>query len=80
MNLLLATTINDTTALIIAVTGLIGSIAAAIAAIASVLNRRSLRTSNGTTIAQQVEETHKIAKQHTEQLDQIANGSPPETQ
>ena len=58
---MIAATVSQTTALIIAVTGLIAAIGSTIAAVLGAVNRRSLQTPSGDRIGAVAERTHDLA-------------------
>lgn len=58
--------------LVYGVPAYIAALGSAIAAILASMNRRNLKTSNGTTIAQAVEKTHAIVKEGAVTLDALA--------
>lgn len=65
---MLYTTVSQTTALIVSLTGLVAAIGSIIAAVLGTLNRRSLQTPSGPSIGQQVERAHLTAIANNLQL------------
>ena len=69
--------INWTDVLVVGVPAWIAAIGAAVAAVITALNRRSLRTSNGKTIAAHVEETHAAVTESVAELHELNGNSTP---
>jgi hypothetical protein len=68
-------TVNWTDVLLYGVPAYIAALGSGAAAVITSLNRRELRTSNGQTIAQHVEETHAVVEEAAGKLDTITDNT-----
>ena len=73
------TAVDWTGVLIYGVPAYIAALGGAVAAVLGQLNRRNLKTSNGKTIAEHVEDTHALATENSDKLDAISDTQAGET-